>query len=169
MEIGDMTHLGSDIIVQMLMLYATSPLARESYEKLMTGDPFNIDITLPDNAANRSAEIVETYLKTIGKRIIFRKVKKEPTPSIEFNPIRYYDKGETNPIVFFDKEVGSWTNDYIVKMREENKGVKYPIVFHPICYTMPVDEAITLMKQNEEKRLKALNEAIENGEVDFEK
>ena len=169
MEIGDMSHLGPDIVVQMLMLYATSPLARESYEKLMTGNPFNIDIKLDDTSSNRSAEIVETCLKTIGKRIQFRKVKKEIAPSIEFHPIRYYDKGYYSPIVFWDKELGSESIAPFVKLRDEMKDTVFPILFHPIMYNIPFDEALEKMNENERNRLMKLAEDIANGVIDFER
>lgn len=169
MEIGDLMHLGVDIVVQMLMLYATSPLARDAYEKLMTGDPFNIDVKLDDTSSNRSAEIVETYLKTIGKRIVFRKVPKKKINPVTIDPIVYDDPGRIEPITFLDKRIAQSTFDYLDKEKAEKGESIYPILFNPISYDKSYDEVMKFIKENEHTRLKDLAEAIANGAVDFEK
>lgn len=148
MEIGDLGHLSSDIIVQMLMLYATSPLARQLYDKLMTGDPFNIDIRLDDESANRNAEIVETCLKEIGKRIVFRKVRKQLKRPIEYHPITYRmdDPKDWDPIIFFGEG-----NAPYPALEEMRKNPSYwPITFNPIMWLLPPEDAKKRIQEDAE-------------------
>lgn len=168
MEIGDLMHLGADIVVQMLMLYATSPLARESYEKLMTGDPFNIDIGLDDTSSNRSAEIVDTCLKTIGKRIIFRRVPKEKKNPIEFFPITYEDDCPVEPITFVNEAIAPQMFEYFDKLLKEPQ-LKTPLMFKPISYYYPINDVVEMIEANEKERIRKLNEDIMNGAIDFER
>ena len=80
METGNLIHLGAELVVQMLMLYSTSPHARRLTSEMLTGDAFNIDIKLDDEAKNRNVEILNVYLKTMGLRLVFEKYKKKPIP-----------------------------------------------------------------------------------------
>lgn len=169
MEIGDLMHLGADIVVQMLMLYATSPLARESYEKLMTGDPFNIDIKLDDTSSNRSAEIVETCLKTIGKKIVFRKVAKEQEHPVVNSPVYYEDEGLWQPITFYREDLAPAMFAQFDKEHEGKKELIHPISIKPICYEKTHDEVIKYINENEHMRLNELLKAIDEGAVDFVK
>ena len=76
METNDLNHLGAGYVVVNLLIHSLSPHARRLTEQMFTCDPFNIDIRLDDESTNRSAEIVNVYLKTIGRRLIFSKRKK---------------------------------------------------------------------------------------------
>ena len=76
METNDLNHLGAGYVVVNLLIHSLSPHARRLTEQMFTDDPFNIDIKLDDESSNRSAEIVNVYLKTIGRRLIFEKKKK---------------------------------------------------------------------------------------------
>jgi DNA-directed RNA polymerase beta subunit len=76
METNDMIHLGAAYVVTNLLIHSLSPHARRLTEQMFICDPFNIDIKLDDTSSNRSAEIVNVYLKTIGRRLLFRKIKK---------------------------------------------------------------------------------------------
>ena len=107
MEIGNMLHMGSDLVVQILMLYSASPQARMLCEQMITGDPFKVDVKLDDTSANRNIEILNTYLKTIGLRLSFTKKKKiknipiltspvifSPHPSKLYEPVKFYHPDE---------------------------------------------------------------------------
>ena len=85
MEIGALTHIGDDINVIMLMLYSTAPIGRRAVKELLTGNPNDINIVLTDDAKSRSAEIVNTYLKSIGLRLVFEKVPKKLTNALLYN------------------------------------------------------------------------------------
>lgn len=167
MEIGNMSHAGHGLIAEMLMLYASSPLARESYAELMTGDPFNIDIKLDDNASNRSAEIVQTLLKAIGKRIFFEKKLKEYNAGIQIYPMKYNaDRDPIKPIIFYDPKAGPEAIQYVLDVAR--KDVIRPIIIDPLYFNMPYKDAKAITDKNEEMRLQKLAEDIENGAVDFE-
>ena len=76
METNDLCHLGAAYVVTNLLIHSLSPHARRLTEQMFICDPFRIDIRLDDISSNRSAEIANVYLKTIGRRLIFSKRKK---------------------------------------------------------------------------------------------
>lgn len=69
MEYFELMHIGPEKNIMMLMIYANSPIARRACANLLTGDPFDPNIELDEEAYNRPAEICNTYLKTKGLRI----------------------------------------------------------------------------------------------------
>jgi len=144
MEIGNMLHLGPEITIQMLMLYATSPLARQLYESLMTNDPFEVDIKLDDTSSNRNAEIVEVYLKTIGKRIEFRKIPKKINTPIKTYPIKYAPKKNWIPVTFYAE--GQTPNYEHLEYRD--KKLKPGVEFYPVVFFQPPEEIDKLVEQN---------------------
>lgn len=80
MESNILIHLGPEVYVTNLMLYSTSPQGRRDAEVLLTGDPYNIDVTLSDDARSRSVEKVNATLKTMGLAFRFRKIRKQKRP-----------------------------------------------------------------------------------------
>ena len=102
METNDLNHLGSGYIIQNLMIHSLSPHARRLTEQMYTCDPFRIDVKLDDDSSNRSAEIANTYLKTIGRRLIFTKVPKIRT-KITFSPFSF-NKYQTSRPFWFVKD-----------------------------------------------------------------
>lgn len=76
MESGNLSHLGMEYVVMNLMLYSSSPQGRRLFEQLLTGDPYDINIKLDRDSKNRNAEIINTILKTMGLRLVFKKVPK---------------------------------------------------------------------------------------------
>ena len=76
MESGDMGHMGFIYVVMQLMLYSSSPQGRQHFKNLLVGDPYNIDIKLDKDSKNRNAEIINALLKTMGIRLVFKKVPK---------------------------------------------------------------------------------------------
>lgn len=78
MEIGNVGNIGADIVIVMLMIYSLSPDSRIiSGEQQLTGDPYNIDIKLDRESTNIKVEIINTKLKTIGLRLVFKKIPKK--------------------------------------------------------------------------------------------
>lgn len=99
METNNFNHIGADAVIANLMIHSISPQARRLVEQMYTGDPFDIDIKLDSDSKNRSAEIANTYLKTIGRRLRFvkrRKVKQK----ILISPITFKNDPVTHPISF---------------------------------------------------------------------
>ena len=73
METGNLMHLDPEIVVTNLMLYSLSPHGRRLFRNLLVGDPFNIDIKLDEDCSNRTVEIINTYLLTMGLELEFLK------------------------------------------------------------------------------------------------
>lgn len=139
METNDMAHAGVEVLIDNMMIHSLSPQARRLVEQMYTGDPFHIDIKLDSDSRNRSAEIVNTYLKTIGRRILFIKKKKVYSSPILISPISFtrdpHDSYES-PISFIPKELlNSKDFDPVkdLKRREKEtearKGDESPLIF----------------------------------------
>ena len=105
MESNDMLHLGAEYVIKNLMIHSISPHARRLTEQMYTCDPFTIDIKLDEDSTNRSAEIANVYLKTIGRRLIFEKIKKF-FRKLKFSPITFGHDPHPTPAVLFNKEKG---------------------------------------------------------------
>ena len=89
MESGDFDHMGTEYVVINLLLHSLSPHGRRLVEQIATGDPYDVDVKLDSKAKNRSAEILNTRLKTMGYRLVFSKTKKVKKyailePAVEF-------------------------------------------------------------------------------------
>ena len=90
METGDMLHLGVEEVIVNLLLVSLAPKARREVGRQLTEGPiFDIDIKLPEDASNRSVEILNAYLLTIGLRLVFIKIPKRIN-----RPIKYVHKRE---------------------------------------------------------------------------
>lgn len=135
METGDLSHLGMEYVVINLLLYSSSPHARRLAEELITGDPFNIDIRLDENSKSRNVEILNTYLKTMGLRLVFEKVKKNVVKPILVRPIKDSKTHvqKIKPILEIDKDL---TDDLIKVLNkcveEHGIGIIKPILTKPI-------------------------------------
>ena len=138
METNNMNHIGADAVITNMMIHSLSPQGRRLVEKMYTGDPFHIDIKLDSNSRNRSAEIAATYLKTIGRRIVFIKSKKVrqkiavPAFYFDHDPITY-------PISFVpecDREGFDYEKDFQDRQKERKsaraKKVRSPFLFDGI-------------------------------------
>lgn len=76
MESGDLAHLSMQYVIMNLMLYSSSPQGRRLFEQLLTGDPYNINIKLDKDSKNRNAEIINAIFKTMGLKLVFKKIPK---------------------------------------------------------------------------------------------
>lgn len=77
METEDFIHIGAENVVSALMIHSVSPQARRLLEQALTGDPYHVDIVLNSDSKNRNVEILNAYLKTMGLRLTFKKIKKK--------------------------------------------------------------------------------------------
>ena len=137
METGNLIHLGAELVVQMLMLYSTSPHARRLTSEMLTGDPFNIDVNLDMESTNRNVEILNVYLKTMGLRLSFTRKPKEIIHPILFEPIKFIDRSRNKeeliqPIIFRSRDVK-------IDVQKEAERLKRselirPIIIEPIEY-----------------------------------
>lgn len=136
METGNLIHLGAELVVQMLMLYSTSPHARRLASEMLTGDPFSIDINLDMKSKNRNVEILNVYLKTIGLKLIFKRIPKKKQIAFTTMPIQFFksvksEELERQPIRFYNK--GEKVDNEKEVKRLLDKTTK-PIEFFPIIF-----------------------------------
>lgn len=130
-----MAHIGVDTLISNMMIHSLSPQGRRLVEQMYTGDPFKIDIKLDSNSKNRSAEIANTYLKTIGRRMVFIK-KPKNIKKITFCPVSF-DKYPITPAVSFVPESMREGFDYEKDFQERQNladakkkaGAKSPVKF----------------------------------------
>lgn len=126
MEANNMNHLGADVVISNLMIHSTSPQGRRLVEQMYTGDPFKVDIKLDSYSKNRSAEIANTYFKTIGRRLRFIK-RRKVRPKIVVSPISFDRDPVTYPISFVPvdmREGFDYEKDFIDRQELEAQKVK---------------------------------------------
>lgn len=114
-----MAHIGVDALISNMMIHSLSPQGRRLVEQMYTGDPFKIDIKLDSDSKNRSAEIANTYLKTIGRRLIFVK-KPKHIKKITFSPVSF-EQFPIKQVVSFIPEDQREGFDYIKDFKERQK------------------------------------------------
>ncbi len=136
METNNMGHLGVDVVISNLMIHSVSPQGRRLVEQMYTGDPFKIDIRLDSDSKNRSAEIANTYLKTIGRRLLFTKRLKK-YDVITMSPIEFTKDPVSHPISFVPesmREGFDYEKDFEErqKMNKEREKCESPIIFEGI-------------------------------------
>lgn len=160
MESGDMTHMGIEIVMTMMMLYSSSPHGRLLIRKLYTDDPYDVDIKLDEDSTNRSAEIFNVYFKTMGLKIKFVKIPKNKVPKIMRQPVYYNDKPVINPVMYVNKEeTGFDINEDNNRMLEiEQKSKNIPIIREPVYYDIDSnhDEELKRLKTNGKYSIKKL-------------
>lgn len=92
METGDYLHLGPEPVITYLLLVSLSPRARKRVGRELTeGSIFNQSIKLKPGEANRSVEILNAYLTTVGLELVFIKVPKRVKKMLHYprkdNPV----------------------------------------------------------------------------------
>ena len=133
MESNEQIHLGVGYLIQNMFIHSLSPQARRLTEQMYTGDPFDIDIRLDRDSSNRSAEITNTYLKTIGRRLTFTKIKKI-RKKITIQPITFEKYPYKSPIFFNTEENFDWDKDWNDRMELQERKAKDKNIKHPIIY-----------------------------------
>lgn len=99
METNDLIHIGPEVVIEALLLHSVSPHARKLVQEFSTGNPYITDIRLDDKSTNRSAEIVETYLKAIGLRMKFIKIPKKKIHPMEFHSLMFGQFAKFHPLL----------------------------------------------------------------------
>lgn len=104
------------------MIHSLSPKARRLTEQMFVCNPYDIDIRLDDDSSNRAAEIVNVYLKTIGRRLIFEK-RKKVRKKITITPVYYTDPKRIprSPIFYNKEENFDWDADWQRRLDLEQK------------------------------------------------
>ena len=70
------SHIGPEIFIEEFSLNSSSPEARRLNKELLVGDPFAFNITLYDDCISQSADIVQAFLKVLGEKLCFSKLRK---------------------------------------------------------------------------------------------
>ena len=91
--------MGALHVVQTLMVHSVSPQARRLMIKAITGDPYHVNIKLDSNSKNRNAEILNTYLKTMGLALEFTKKKKRRTKLFKRRIFEYKEPVKTTKLL----------------------------------------------------------------------
>ena len=135
MEANNMAHAGIDALISNMMIHSLSPQGRRLVEQMYTGDPFNIDIKLDSDSKNRSAEIANTYLKAIGRRLNFIKRKKK-FKKVTVSPVSFDRDPYVHPISFIPENMRDgfdYEKDFKdrqkLKQEKIDKGAKSPVRF----------------------------------------
>ena len=117
-----------EVVIANMMIHSLSPQGRRLVEQMYTEDPFTIDVRLDSDSRNRSAEIANTFLKAIGRRLKFKKVRKNIVSPISFNrdPVKY-------PISFIPEELREgfdYEKDFKDRQKlKASKESKSPFIF----------------------------------------
>ena len=147
METNNFVHLGAELVVANMMIHSVSPQARRLVEQMYTTDnPFVINIMLDSDSRNRSAEIVNTFLKTIGRRLVFEKRLKK-VEKITYSPISFFEDPIEYPISFIPKQ--DWDTFDVEKdffdRQKMYEDIKKKGITSPICF-----EGVDLRRDQEE-------------------
>ena len=135
METGNLIHLGAELVVQMLMLYSTSPHARRLTDRLLTGDAFDIDIKIDENSRNRNVEILNVYLKTMGLKLVFKRIPKKLIRPLDFTPFYIIKDPKEDFEPFYNIHPDeNFDIEKEIKRHENEKGNIYPLEFSPFIY-----------------------------------
>lgn len=135
METGEFLHMGPEIVVLNLMLHSLSPHGRRLVEQMAIEDPYDVDIKIDRESKNRSVEILNARLKTMGYRIVFKKTKKRRKvpmliPALEF--INDPNMKEAINFVGDNYDIGEWaklTNEISEIVKKNGNKMKPAIMF----------------------------------------
>lgn len=136
MESGDLDHMGTEYVVINLLLHSLSPHGRRLVEQVATGDPYNVDVKLDSKSKNRSAEILNARLKTMGYRIVFTKTKKKYNnaaliPALEFGQ---HSALNMTPAIEFHEDGYDFKHYYDTMKEIEEIRKKMAIMIEPITF-----------------------------------
>lgn len=136
MESGDMGHLGFEHVITLLMIHSVSPHGRRLVEQIFTGDPYMVNIELDKDSSNRSAEILAAYLKAIGYRLRFYKIKRARIKPFMIKPFFRGGRQPIKPFIRLDEnQCIQDINKYIDWIAEcTDKKNTHPIQYRPISY-----------------------------------
>jgi hypothetical protein len=136
MEQGDLSHIGVENVVSMLMVHSVSPQARRLVEQMLTDNPYDIDIKLDDNSVNRTAQIANVYLKTMGYRLKFIKKLKRPKRGILTKGITYHfgDKPLRRGVMYVSEEEKGFDIEKDFKRAQEVENLKRGVYYDGVTY-----------------------------------
>ena len=129
MEAEDELHLGAENVIANLMIHSVSPRGRRLVEQFYTEDPFNIDIKLDNVASNIQAEILNTYLKTMGLRLKFMKIAKKKIGALKFNALVFNQNAKQEALFFNTEKDFDFLKDFEERCdREKRKALIFDAI-----------------------------------------
>ena len=136
MENSDLGHAGFEHVIELLMIHSVSPQARRLVEKLFTDDPYLLDIKLDKNSKNRSAEILNAYLKAIGYKLEFTKTKKKRIKPFMIKPFVIRASSQKKPFIMMDPNLKIADFDKYLDWQKEcyEKGRRKPFKYKPFKF-----------------------------------
>lgn len=136
MEQGDLSHIGVENVVSILMIHSVSPQARRLAEQMLTDNPYDIDIKLDDNSINRTAQIANVYLKTMGYRLRFLKKMKKPKRGVLTKGITYHygDHPLRKGVMYVSEEEKGYDVDKNIKRVQEVEDKKRGVYYEGVSY-----------------------------------
>lgn len=137
METGNLIHLGAELVVQMLMLYSTSPHARRLTQEMLTGDAFNIDVKLDMESKNRNVEILNVYLKTMGLKLTFTKIPKKLEHAMLIEPMYFYKNPNEliDGLIFLNKEERLDMEAEVARLLKDRDAGNWGMEIYPMEFT----------------------------------
>lgn len=103
METGDLLHAGVEPVIVNLLLMSLAPKARRKLgTELLEGPIFDIDSRLPEDASNRSVEILNAYLTAIGLKLVFKKVPKRIKNPLIFENSLAINNTKNSPLIYYN-------------------------------------------------------------------
>lgn len=141
MESGDFDHMGTEYVVTNLLLHSLSPHGRRLVEQIAVGDPYNVNVRLDSKATNRSAEILNTRLKTMGYRLRFDKKRKEMKFSFLRPALEFFEGSDVSPIDAITFHEDGYDFEHYYKTMEEIEEIKKksPFMINALTFTESLD------------------------------
>lgn len=118
------SHIGVDILYEEFMLTSSSPTGRRQHEKLLTGDPFEFNVTLDPECTSLNADIGQAYLKTLGGCLRFGKIKKHISHPLLFGVMSFHPILPKQVMYFIPEEYRKdkkTAMEYIEKLQKEEE------------------------------------------------
>lgn len=118
MESSTLTaHLGIDYFLPEFLVTSASPQARRKHAQLLTGNPFEFNIDIGDDDISQSADIAQAYLKTLGAKFRFIKIKKFKKRPLMRIPVTFSPRPKKRIVEMIPEEYRDindpFYNDYI--------------------------------------------------------
>lgn len=141
MESGDFDHMGTEYVVTNLLLHSLSPHGRRLVEQIAIGDPYNVNVRLDNKSKNRSAEILNTRLKTMGYKLCFEKKRREMKFSFLQPALEFFEGSSVNPIDAIEFHEDGYNFEHYYKTMEEIEEIKKksPIMINALTFTESLD------------------------------
>lgn len=118
------SHVGPEVFIEEFTLNSSSPEARRLNKELLVGDPFAFNIELDEDCVAQSADIVQAYLKVLGERLCFSKLKKFQLRSAFRNVVTRHPVQKKNVVFEVPDEIRKTTALGFEIPDEERKAVE---------------------------------------------